>query len=109
MNLDDALAELEPRHRRALERFADNAGSEAAWPQPLPDGTRLISSPKGIYKSEWSKYALSVRQTLHSKYPDREPVSRADGSWTYLYHQEGEDPEAVEAAEEKGTDLFFGF
>ncbi len=34
--------------------------------------------------------ALSVRQTLESSYGDHDPVYRDDGSWTYLYHQEGD-------------------
>jgi putative restriction endonuclease len=68
------------------------AGTERAWPEPLEDGTLLASKAKGIYKPGWTRYALSVRQSIGSPYLDREPVTRPDGTWSYLYFQEGEDP-----------------
>jgi len=59
----------------------------------MPDGTYIVNKAKGIHKPAYTKYALSVRQTLASPYPDREPVIRQDGSWRYLYHQELDEPD----------------
>jgi len=67
------------------------------WPAPLHDGTLLVSKAKGIYKPSWTKYALSVRQSLDGPYADREPVTREDGSWSYLYFQENPDPNRRDA------------
>jgi hypothetical protein len=69
------------------------AGTQQPWPQPLADGTLLVCLPKGIYKPAWSEYALSVRETLNSPYPDNQPVVAEDGSWTYRYFQESLDVE----------------
>ena len=52
----------------------------------------MATKAKGIYKPGWTPYALSVRQTLDGTYADRDPVRRPDGTWSYLYHQEGHDP-----------------
>jgi hypothetical protein len=49
----------------------------------------LVTKAKGIYKPIWSKYALSVRHSLGSPYPDLEPVLHDDGTWSYAYYQEG--------------------
>ncbi len=87
--LEHCLSRLTPKHRTALEWFIARAGREEPWPQPLDDGTLLATRAKGVYKPEWSNYALSVRQTLDSPYADREPEARSDGTWTYVYHQEG--------------------
>lgn len=95
--LEERLAELPERHRRALHWFATHAGTEHAWPEPFQhDGgeTLLATRAKGIYKPAWSRYALSVRQTLGGKYPDQDPVVRPDGTWLYPYFQENEDPGA---------------
>ena len=89
--LSGILTRLSDRHRTALLWFIERTGTDEAWPQPLPDGTLLASRAKGIYKPAWSQYALSVRQTLEGPYPDREPVVRADGTWSYPYFQEGKD------------------
>jgi len=43
------------------------------WPRPLvgPWGNILLASKsKGIYKPSWSRYAISVRPSLGSAYPD---------------------------------------
>jgi hypothetical protein len=56
--------------------------------------TLLATKAKGIYKPQWSPYALSVRQSLGGPYADREPVLRADGSWLYSYFQENTDLES---------------
>jgi hypothetical protein len=61
-----------------------------SWPDALPDGTLLATRAKGIYKPAWNEYALSVRQTMEGPYADRDPILRRDGSWIYLYHQEGD-------------------
>ncbi len=87
--LAQALSRLDPKHRTALEWFVSKAGKDVPWPEPLGDGTLLATRAKGIYKPEWSEYALSVRQTIDSPYADRDPERRDDGTWTYVYHQEG--------------------
>jgi putative restriction endonuclease len=81
---------LPDRHREALGWFAEHAGALYAWPRPLGD-TLLATKAKGIYKPHWSVYALSVRQSLGGRYPDRPPAIRPDGTWSYLYFQENED------------------
>lgn len=92
--LSQLLSRLPDRHRIILEWFIKNTNTDQPWPQPLPDGTLLTSRAKGIYKPRWTKYAVSVRQTLGSPYPDRDPVVRPDGTWSYLYFQENPDPQA---------------
>lgn len=82
---------LPTKHRAALQWFVDHAGRVSPWPDRLTDGTLLATRAKGIYKPEWSRYALSIRQTLGGKYPDRPPAIRPDGSWSYLYFQENDD------------------
>jgi hypothetical protein len=67
-------------------------GYEQGWPGTLPDGTLLVTKAKGIYKPSWTKYALSIRQSLGGPYPDHEPEMKADGTWSYVYHQENRDP-----------------
>ena len=91
VELERVLQGLPARHRMALDWFRERAGTEQPWPAPLPNGTRLATQAKGIYKPEWTDYALSVKQTLGSPYPDREPVWRDDGTWGYDYFREGED------------------
>jgi hypothetical protein len=91
---------LPDRHRAALAWFSERRGQVIGWPSPivLSDGekTFLATKAKGIYKPRWTHYALSIREMLDSPYNDLEPIRRADGSWTYLYFQEGHDPEDVE-------------
>ena len=95
--LPDVLSRLHPDHRRALDWFIAVAGTEQSWTPQLPGGIQLVSTPKGIYKPKGLDYALSVRQTLGGVYPDRDPVFRPDGTWTYLYHQEGDSLEELES------------
>lgn len=90
--LTQLLSRLSDRHRNVLEWFIKNVGTDQSWPKPLPDGVLLVSRAKGIYKPRWTKYAVSVRQSLGSPYPDRNPVVRPDGTWSYLYFQENQDP-----------------
>lgn len=97
-DLSHVLENLSERHRTALLWFAANAGSECNWPEPLPDGTFLASKAKGIYKPRWTKYALSVRQSLRGPYPDKEPLVRPDGTWSYWYFQENANPEERDSA-----------
>jgi hypothetical protein len=78
-----------PRHRRALEWFVEHEGELVAWPEPLQDATLLATRAKGIYKPQWSPYALSIRQALDGPYPDLAIESLPDGSWQYKYFQEG--------------------
>jgi putative restriction endonuclease len=95
--LQDLLAPLSARHRIALEWFQRHAGTEQPWPDILstPEGpTFLATRAKGIYKPGWSKYALSARQVLKSRYPEKGPHLRQDGTWSYGYFQENDDPEA---------------
>jgi putative restriction endonuclease len=84
------LENLPARHRNALSWYAVNHRRTIGWPSALPDGTHLVTKAKGIYKPKWSKYALSVRETLTGRYSDRQPIFRRDGSWVYVYHQEGD-------------------
>ncbi len=95
--LQDLLARLPDQHQLALRWFVERAGTDEPWPKPLssPWGNILLASKaKGIYKPNWSRYALSVRQTIGGPYPDRAPLIRRDGSWLYSYFQENEDPTA---------------
>lgn len=94
-DLQDRLNRLPARHREALSWFVSNAGSIQDWPEPLTLGgepTLLAIKPKGIYKPEWTEYTLSVRQTMEGPYADKEPIHRADGTWSYPYFQENPDP-----------------
>lgn len=95
--LQDLLARLPARHRQALEWYRVHAGTEQPWPSGVAgtDGTILLATrAKGIYKPNWSDYALSARQVLKSRYPEKGPEFRKDGTWIYGYFQENDDPEA---------------
>lgn len=87
------LDTLTESHRDALLWFHHRQGAEVRWPGKLPDGTFLVNRAKGIHKPAGWRHALSVRQVLSSRYADREPRTTEDGTWTYAYYQEGEDPE----------------
>lgn len=88
MTIEDIIASSPLHMQTGLRWFCANAGKVVPWTKQLEDGTRLFSTPKGIYKPKNSEYALSVRQTLKSLYVDREPIRRPDGTWTYMYFQE---------------------
>ena len=95
--IEQFLRTLPERHRAALHWFAERAGEQHPWPLPIEtdnEHTLLASKAKGIYKPKWSEYALSVRQTRGGPYPDRDPVMRADGTWSFAYFQENENPAA---------------
>jgi hypothetical protein len=71
--LEGIFRQLSQRHQAVLNWFHENAGFEVSWPKPIqtPEGiTHLASKAKGIYKPEWSEYAVSVRQSLRGPYPD---------------------------------------
>lgn len=93
MSLEQVVLSAPLNLQSGLRWFAENAGKTVLWRPLLENGTRLFSTPKGIYKPEGSIYALSVRQTLKSSYLDREPLYRPDGTWTYSYFQEGISPD----------------
>ena len=78
--IDDLLDRLPDHHREALLWFAQNAGTEVSWPDPLSGGTLLATRAKGIYKPAWTEYALSVRTTLDSPYSDGEREPGPSGS-----------------------------
>lgn len=87
------LDSLLPQHKAALLWFHENEGTTQPWPRPMADGTFLASKAKGIYKPQWTDYALSIRQTLNGPYPDEDPVRSVDaGKWSYRYFQEGSEP-----------------
>ena len=94
-NFDAVLDDIDGEHRVALDWFRHNAGTEQAWTD-IKDldriGARLVNQAKGIYKPAGKDYALSVRQTLSSKYADKTVMYRPDGSWVYEYFQENPDP-----------------
>lgn len=90
-----AIKGLEDEHQAALRWFAKNAGQVVKWSEiqeQADQGTRLATQAKGIYKPAYTRYALSVRQTLNSPYADREVIYRPDGSWLYPYFQENSKP-----------------
>lgn len=91
-NLGESLNSLAENHRRALQWFIDHADTEQSWPSALEGNLLLVTKAKGIFKPNWSDYALSVRQVLNSPYPDRDPIMRSDGTWVYQYYQEGDKP-----------------
>jgi hypothetical protein len=88
------LAVLPVQHRQALSWFAANAGNRVAWPDELPGGILLATRAKGIYKPAWSDYALSIRSVSEGPYADSPLRTRADGTWTMEYCQEGHGEEA---------------
>jgi hypothetical protein len=80
--------------REALLWFHSRRGTDIEWPSPSPVSgmSHVVTSAKGIYKPAGFDVALSVRQTANSLYSDHAPVTRDDGTWYYVYHQEGLDP-----------------
>lgn len=89
--LADILAKLSSDHQAALMWFVENRGPNNPWPNKLPGGILLASKAKAIYKPKGNQYALSVRKNLMSPYEDKQVIWRPDGSWSYEYHQEGDD------------------
>ena len=85
LDIEETLSGLTGGHQSALRWFVAHRGQERPWPGALEDGTLLASRAKGIYKPGWSKYALSVRQSLGGPYSDRDPKLRSDGTWSFDY------------------------
>lgn len=83
------LLKLNKKHLNALTWFLDNHNKIVSWPDKLNNGDIVCTKAKAIYKPAWTKYALSVYETLASKYPDKAPKYRSDGTWRYEYYQEG--------------------
>lgn len=78
-------------YRVAWQWFAGRAGQVVPWAEIAAAPVRLTSLPKGIYKPGGiGNPALSVKQTLSSRYRDMEPA-RLGGTWVYQYHQEDPD------------------
>ena len=88
LDFEKTLSKVTEPHQVALQWFATHAGQERPWPGSLPGGTLLASKAKGIYKLGWTKYALSVRESLGGPYSDRDPELPPDGTWSYDYYQE---------------------
>lgn len=84
------ISALPAWHKVALQWFSDNTGRVfAKRPFDVGIGVKVSSLQKGIWKPAATSYALSVVQTHKGVYPDLPPEFASDGSWTYLYHQEG--------------------
>lgn len=92
------ISKLESNHQSALRWFEQRTGQVIHWPAPLDDGTFLVNKAKGIHKPAGWRYALSIRQNLKSPYSDGEPEHRADGSWSFKYFQELNDPDMRDRA-----------
>lgn len=84
--------DIDAKHKRALQWFADHAGTVIAWPKPLDGGILLATKAKGIYKPRGCRYAQSVRQAIGAPYPDQDPSHDPAGRWEFRYFQEGHDP-----------------
>lgn len=91
------LEALPEEHARLLSWFLERAGTQTRYPDPLEDGSLLVSRPKGIYKPKGWDHALSVRINLDSRYQDGDVHYRPDGTWYFAYHQEGDDLEHPES------------
>lgn len=86
------LSRLTCHHRRRLEWFAHNAGSDLPFPAPLTDGP-LVTRAKGIYKPAGLQHALSIRVMVSSPYADKAVERLDDGAWLLRYFQEGTVPD----------------
>lgn len=92
MDIYKLIEKCDEEDKKGLEWFREHNG-ETDIPFTLKyDGVNLLSSARGIYKPANSECARSVKETLKMKYPDRDPIYFQDGSWLYIYHQQGEDP-----------------
>jgi putative restriction endonuclease len=96
--MDEIVAQLPVNHRKAMEWFSKNAGTVVSWPGKMPGGTLLVTKAKGIYKPEWSEYALSIRQNLNSPYKNKDIQHLAGQSWQYKYC-----PEMIDGREMEGN------
>jgi putative restriction endonuclease len=92
-SIANTLSNLPPEFRNAINWFIAKTGQEIGWPSPSPvnDLPHVVSQAKAIYKPADFDVALTVRQNLEGPYADRDPIIREDGTWLYVYHQEGPD------------------
>lgn len=80
-------------HVQRLEWFVSNQNRLVSWPSPLDGGLLLVSKAKGIYKPADLEVALSVRCMLSSPYADEPVQHHTDGTWSWRYYQESQDPD----------------
>lgn len=96
-NFRKLIERLPERHRTALVWFFKHKDTVQTWPKPLSDGTLLASKAQGIYKPKWTGYCLSIRQSLDSRYADKELQRRSDGTWSLIYAEETVNPKSRDA------------
>lgn len=90
------MIEIDDIHREALAWFEQRAGQTVSWPDPLPNGQRLATLAKGIYKPGGWAHALSIKVIPAGPYADEEPQLDAEGRWRFRYNQE--EPSNAEAS-----------
>lgn len=87
--------------REALLWFHGQKGQEISWPSPSPVASleNVVSKAKAIYKPKKELFgsldeavALSIRDSLNPFYENHLVDIGSNGSWTWAYHQEGDDP-----------------
>ncbi|MGA8537010.1 MAG: HNH endonuclease signature motif containing protein [Thermoplasmata archaeon] len=89
--MEDPLDRVsDPVLRQQLSRIRQSYGDVLAS-KDLQREIQGFQSQRGIYKPAGSEHALWVRQTLRGVYPDEEPETHSDGSWTFRYAPEGRD------------------
>lgn len=81
---------IDPALREQLVKIRQSYG-DVISSRELQREIQGFQSQRGIYKPAGSEYALWVRQTLRGVYPDEEPETHSDGSWTFKYAPEGRD------------------
>jgi len=86
---------IKSRNIAALNWFIDHKGYVMRLPESVPlmtsAGETLIRSKAcGIYKPEWSEFALSITATIGSPYNDN-LNKQGDENWSLSYDQEGID------------------
>jgi len=94
--LEGALSKTTGKHRVALDWFNENKREIIAWSDIQEFSaahSRLVNQAKGIYKPEYTDYALSLRTIQNGPYPDKDVEYRPDGSWVLDYFQENPNPE----------------
>jgi putative restriction endonuclease len=73
----------------ALDWFVNHTGTRVSWPAQVRS-MYIVNRAKGIHKPAGSPYALSIRQTLNSRYSDSDSVTYLpDGTSEMDYAQEG--------------------
>lgn len=87
---DPVLRETGPHSREKLLLIRDLLG-QIVSSQELRRQIPGFGGQRGIFKPRDSRHPLWIRETSRGKYPDREPISYPDGSWSYRYSPEGRD------------------